>query len=101
MNLRKIRIIIITVIILCCFHAFYVPGKTDALSRNSLWRVTSEDNTVYLLGSLHLLRGEHYPLSNVIEKAFEESKVLVLEVDLGVMSDPTTQLMMLTKGMSS
>lgn len=101
MNFRKLRIIFITVIMLFCFHAFYAPGKTDALSRNSLWRVTSKDNTVYLLGSLHLLRQENYPLSNVIEKAFEESRVLVLEVDLGVTSDPITQLMMLTKGMFS
>jgi uncharacterized protein YbaP (TraB family) len=101
MNFRKLKIFIITGVILCCFYSSYAQGKTDALSRNSLWRVTSKDNTVYLLGSLHLLREENYPLSNVIEKAFEESKVLVLEVDLGVTSDPTTQLMMLTKGMFS
>jgi uncharacterized protein YbaP (TraB family) len=95
---RKLKIFIIACIILCCFHSPYAQGKTDAVSRNSLWRVTSRDNSVYLLGSLHLLKEEHYPLSNVIEKAFGESKVLVLEVDLGVMSDPKTQLMMLTKG---
>jgi uncharacterized protein YbaP (TraB family) len=98
-KLRKLKIFIIACLILCCFHSSYAQEKTDAVSRNSLWRVTSRDNSVYLLGSLHLLKEEHYPLSDVIEKAFGESKVLVLEVDLGVASDPKTQLMMLSMGM--
>ena len=68
-------------------------------SKKTLWRVSSGKNSVYLLGSLHLLKRENYPLHEAIEKAFEDSQTLVLEVDMNSMTDPTTQQMMLSKGM--
>ena len=68
-------------------------------SKNTLWRVSSGGNSIYLLGSLHLLKRENYPLNETIEKAFNDSQTLVLEVDMKSMTDPTTQQMMLSRGM--
>ena len=48
-----------------------------------LWRVRSPTTTMYLVGSVHLLRPEAYPLAEEIETAFEVSSVAVFEVDLG------------------
>src|SRR5215471_4026210 len=47
-----------------------------------LWRVQSETTSVYLVGSVHLLRADNYPLSPAIEKAFRDSQRLVLELKL-------------------
>lgn len=98
MVLRKLKTILLFGLIFCCFYSAYAQGNPNVSSKNSLWRVKSKNNSVYLLGSLHLLRSDNYPLSNIIEKAFEDSQILVLEVDLKSMNDPETQLKMLTKG---
>lgn len=45
-----------------------------------LWKVSDDDNAVYLLGSFHLLKSDDYPLSGDIDAAFEASDKLVFEV---------------------
>ena len=46
-----------------------------------------------------LLKSENYPLNASIEKAFEDSQVLVLEADLREANDPKTQQLMREKGL--
>lgn len=99
MVLRKLKTILLFGLIFCCFYSAHAQGNPNVSSKNSLWRIKSKTNSIYLLGSLHLLRSNNYPLSDIIEKAFEDSQILVLEVDLKSMNDPETQLTMLTKGM--
>jgi hypothetical protein len=53
-----------------------------------LWKVSDDDNTVYLLGSFHLLKADDYPLSADIESAFEDAERLVFEVPAGELTDP-------------
>ena len=36
-----------------------------------LWKVSDRDNTLYLLGSLHLLKPSDYPLSADVDAAFD------------------------------
>ena len=48
----------------------------------TLWQIQGESNTVFLLGSIHLLRQEDYPLPNVLDKAYDEAEVLIMEVDM-------------------
>ena len=47
-----------------------------------LWEVENGKNKVYLLGSLHIMPEEVYPLNDNIESAFEEAEILVVEVDI-------------------
>ena len=49
--------------------------------KSFLWRVRSQDGMAYLLGSIHIGKKEMYPLAPAIEKAFEESEFLVVEID--------------------
>ena len=57
-----------------------------ALSAQSfLWEARSDSGTVYLLGSIHLLRPDAYPLPDVIEQAYAASDVVVMELDLDEM----------------
>lgn len=72
-----------------------------AEEKSFLWKVRSEKNTLYLLGSVHFLKKEHYPLKKVVETAFERSQKLVLEIDLGKTEPQKAQREMLTRGMNT
>ena len=50
--------------------------------KSFLWEARSKTATVYLLGSLHLMKKEVYPLSEKIEKAFDRSEILAVEANI-------------------
>jgi uncharacterized protein YbaP (TraB family) len=56
--------------------------------RGLVWSLAGKTNTVYLAGSIHLLREADHPLPSSYERAFEDSRVMVVEVDEKQMSDP-------------
>jgi uncharacterized protein len=70
-----------------------------AQTRNFIWRASGTQGTVYLVGSVHMLTKDYYPLSAALDQAFKESDLLVEELDLGEMLAPESQLAMLTRGM--
>lgn len=55
-----------------------------------LWKVSDRDNTLYLLGSLHLLKPSDYPLSTEVDAAFDDAEKVVFEVALDELADPAT-----------
>jgi uncharacterized protein YbaP (TraB family) len=68
-------------------------------TRNFIWKVTGPAGAVYLVGSVHLLTKDYYPLSPALDAAFKDSDLLVEEADLGEMEAPASQLKLLTRGM--
>ena len=46
-----------------------------------LWKVTGPSSVCYLLGSIHLAKPEMYPLNPVVERAFDSSGCLTVEVN--------------------
>lgn len=50
--------------------------------RSFLWKVQSTGSTVYLLGSIHFMKEDVYPLNPAIETAFESSDKLVVEANI-------------------
>lgn len=64
---------------------------SGAFSESCLWKVSSKTGTLYLQGSVHVLKATHYPLAPAIEEAYAESESLVLEVDIKEMASPETQ----------
>jgi uncharacterized protein YbaP (TraB family) len=54
--------------------------------KNFLWSVTTDKATIYLLGSIHLLTSDSYPLDKNIETAYRNSKKVVFETDIGGMN---------------
>jgi len=61
-----------------------------------LWRVTSQNATVYLLGSLHAATIDMYPLPDALYTAFDKSNYLVVEIDINKV-DAQTQLSAIKK----
>ncbi len=55
-----------------------------------LWKVSDQDNSVYLLGSFHLLKPDDYPLSADVDAAFADSASLVFEVVPSELLSPET-----------
>jgi uncharacterized protein YbaP (TraB family) len=70
-------------------RAYSQPGS------KCLWAVSSGKNTVYLLGSIHLLSRWDYPLDEAFEAAYRDSAVIVFETDLDEMDRPETQALMM------
>ncbi len=50
--------------------------------KSFLWKVQSSRSTVYLLGSIHFLKEDVYPLNQAIESAYESSDKLVVEANI-------------------
>lgn len=55
--------------------------QTGAGAKGFMWKVSDKDNTVYLLGTIHLGREEMYPLSSQFDDIFESVDQVALEVD--------------------
>ena len=71
----------------------------SAQQRSFLWRATKGPGVVYLVGSVHMLTKDFYPLEPPLETAFKDSDLLVEEVDLAEMLSPNTQFSLLARGM--
>ena len=57
----------------------------------TLWQADGTDNTIYLLGSIHLLRAEDHPLPRVIDTAYDDAEVIVMELDMDDLDPVYTQ----------
>jgi len=80
--------------------AVLLGGSADAAAaRDFMWKVSNPSGAVYLVGSVHLLSKDFYPLSPALDRAFKDSDLLVEEVDLADMLAPAAQMQMLARGM--
>jgi uncharacterized protein len=67
-------------------------------SKHCLWKLQGPRNTVFLLGSVHFLKKEHYPLPPPIESAFSNALIVAFEADLDELESVETQAKFLTAG---
>ncbi len=73
------------------------PTQTAQSGPAFLWSVKSSQNTVYLLGSVHLLQAKDYPLPAALDAAYEDAEKLIFEIDLKEAKSPDAQQMILKK----
>jgi uncharacterized protein len=73
--------------------------RPEVGKRSCLWKVSSKQNTVYLLGAIHLMREDGYPLNKSIESAYHDAQTLVLEINLDDASSSEAQALMISKGL--
>jgi uncharacterized protein len=71
----------------------------ESAANNFLWKATKGPGSLYLMGSVHLLTKDYYPLSPALDRAFKDSDLLVEEVDMGEMVATENQLQMVMTGM--
>ncbi|MEL7024283.1 MAG: TraB/GumN family protein [Pseudomonadota bacterium] len=68
-------------------------GDSDGL----VWAIDGDRNTVYLAGSIHLLRKSDYPLPGSLAFAYEDAEALLMELDM----DDLNPMAMASKMMSA
>ena len=71
-----------------------VAARADA----PVWAIKGAKNTVYLAGSVHLLRASDSRLPAAFDKAYADSAALVMEIDMDDLNPMEAQGMMLEKG---
>jgi uncharacterized protein YbaP (TraB family) len=90
------RLIAAAACVAACLPA--APIRAQA-PRNFLWKVSTPTGALYLVGSIHLLTKDYYPLNPSLDAAFKDADVLVEEADLAEMEAPATQFKLLTRGL--
>lgn len=92
--MKKITACAALVATLC--HVDAAPAQA---ARNFIWKVSSATGAIYLVGSVHLLTKDYYPLNPSLDSAFKDSDLLVEEADLGELEAPASQFKLLTRGL--
>ncbi len=88
MRISRYRSFIIIFVFLACLVA---PGAGHTADKHFLWRATTNSATVYILGSVHFMKKDAYPLAGVIEDAFETCETLAVEADITNVAPGTLQ----------
>ena len=83
-NLLLGRARALALVALAGFAALSAPAaQAVEAAHHVLWSVQGRHNTVYLLGSIHVLRPEDAALPEAAESAYRRSGRVVMEIDLG------------------
>lgn len=72
---------------------------TSQENKTFVWQIKSPNNTVYLLGSIHLLKPEDYPLPEQMQAAFADAENVFFEINIGDLVKPETISTILKKAM--
>ena len=67
--------------------------------KSCLWSIQTQSNKFYLLGSLHVLKQDAYPLAPAIGNAYADSRKIVFETDIAALQEPAVQAKMLQLGL--
>jgi uncharacterized protein YbaP (TraB family) len=73
-------------------------GGVAAHAEAPVWAIKGAKNTVYLAGSVHLLRASESRLPAAFDKAYADSAALVMEIDMDDLNPTEAQGLMLEKG---
>jgi uncharacterized protein len=73
-------------------------AQTQTGQKSCLWSLKADSTTLYLLGSIHLLKADAYPLAPAIEQAYQASRLLVFETDLAAFHDAAIQTRIIDLG---
>jgi uncharacterized protein YbaP (TraB family) len=63
-----------------------------------MWKIGGLNNAIYLLGSIHLLRREDYPLPSILDSVYDDVEVLVMEIDMDDLDPIAMQTAFTTHG---
>ncbi len=75
--------------------AFGAHAQAQETSKSCLWSIQKGSHRLYLLGSIHFLKSDAYPLAAAIENAYSSSQKVVFETDMNAMLDPAVAQKML------
>lgn len=96
----SLRVLFCLVSVCAVFNLVYAAQTAQAeTDKHFLWSIQTQKNTVYVLGSVHFLRQDAYPLAEAIEKAYSDSHKIVFETDIDGGNAPELQAKMMSLGL--
>ena len=83
----------------CLALASPAAASADATAAHAppvplLWKVSDADNSLYLLGSFHLLRPGDHPLASDVDAAFADAEALLFEMAPEALASPDLAMQM-------
>ena len=91
--MRTLQTLLATVLVGACATAAAAPPVP------LLWKASSGDHTVYLLGSFHMLKPTDYPLSRDVDGAVADAETVLFEISPGEMNSPALAANMMRAGL--
>jgi uncharacterized protein YbaP (TraB family) len=98
-TLRRSRSALAVAVTMAAAAVASTVAQPRAATRSFMWKATRQQGAVYLVGSVHMLTKDFYPLAAPIDAGFKDSDLLVEEVDLAEMLAPDQQFSLLARGM--
>jgi uncharacterized protein len=95
---KTISVLFAILLFLLCINVFAQQQSKGNDRKHPLWKISSKTNTVYLLGSVHVLKQDAYPLDESIEKAYENSPRLFFEINFDQVDEQKIQQLTMAKG---
>ena len=89
---RRFQALIIALVLAAVAGSAQTPAISNP-EKTFMWKVDGGKSCLYLLGSIHALRDDAYPLPQPIEAAFDEAEVLVFEIDVEDMTKAAIKMM--------
>jgi len=77
-----------------------LPAGTAIADKLPVWKIEGSNNSVLLMGSIHLLRSSDYPLPPGLDVAYEQADRLVMEVDTSSLDPMRVQSVLTSMGLS-
>ena len=96
---RRSRSALAVAVMMAAVAVANTAAQPRSATRSFMWKATRQQGAVYLVGSVHMLTKDFYPLAAPIEAGFKDSDLLVEEVDLAEMLAPDQQFSLLARGM--
>jgi len=56
-----------------------------------VWKISNEKSSIYLGGTIHVLKSTDFPLDKAFHKAYNDSKTIYFEVDIDKVNSPAFQ----------
>lgn len=63
-----------------------------------LWEIQGAHNSIYLLGSIHMLRAADHPLPTVIDATYAKAEILIMEIDMDDVDPVASQIAFVASG---
>lgn len=79
--------------------AFLVLSAVSLPAQSSVWKITRGSQTLYLGGTIHLLRPTDFPLPPEFNAAYAASDKLYFETDASRLQSPELQMSLMSRGM--
>jgi uncharacterized protein YbaP (TraB family) len=98
-NLKKRKgILIVLLAVLLSLMFLHSREKGPEPGKSFIWEIQTKAGKSYVLGSVHALKKEHYPLKPAVEAAFTNTDILVVEANLSQDKIMEVAMLALKKG---